>query len=444
MRAYRKRAFSRLPSAACFLVATCALEVTAFEAKVRFTPSRVVAGERVRYELTITGTDVLPQVSPPFPETFLEASPDDYYTLRSASSNHRGRWSQLAWTAFPQAAGIHRIPSFQIEVDDVAVAVPEAELEVTPSPYTASNALRLELRFPNETSYVGQPIEAFIELTTRPDLGVMLPRRPELGGVDAARGPVGDFIQSERTLNGRVERVFRWPVTLEGFRPGLLGVEASLALRVERDPSSAGPPRVGYGRRNYRDLLVMSEPATHLVSELPNPPEGFRGVIGEWELSSVLDSLSASLEEGFVWTVRMKGEGRLPAESPLALENIENWSISGPRTSRTTNGTDYIFHLQPHSAGWHDLPTVRLVSFDPATESYRDEVLPGAGVVVQAPTTHSADSLAVANRDLAVLPTRGASFGLMDPILWAVVSIFVAAFGFPRMLDLGTRRPQVK
>jgi len=28
--------------------------------------------------------------------------------------------------------------------------------------------------------------------------------------------------------------------------------------------------------------------------------------------------------------------------------------------------------------------------------------------------------------------------------LWAVVSIFVAAFGFPRMLDLGTRRPQVK
>ena len=114
------------------------------EARARFRPEVIEAGEAVLFEVTIAGDDRLPSGTPAFPESFLLTVVEDHYTLRTSSRAGEQAWSQLTWKSFPTEAGTYSVGG-ELMLDGERFEIAPAVLKVLPVRPWLRN--QLELRF---------------------------------------------------------------------------------------------------------------------------------------------------------------------------------------------------------------------------------------------------------------------------------------------------------
>ncbi len=164
-------------------------------------------------------------------------------------------------------------------------------------------------------------------------------------------------------------------------------------------------PRAGRRRGLFDDLfggvqteskLLRSRPVELDVRALPSPPEGFSGLVGEFELSSSLSRLELELGDSVTQTLEIRGVGSvlMIPEPRSTLDEAEFKVYPEPPNLVLDRGSEGLSArktferaLVPLRAGELTVPEARLSYFDPDTGLYSEVVAEPSVLVVAESST---------------------------------------------------------
>ena len=171
-------------------------------------------------------------------------------------------------------------------------------------------------------------------------------------------------------------------------------------------PSKVGPITIepaqitlpgGFFRSGSR---LQTQPVTLGVKPLPaDAPASFNGAVGQYTLSSQVDTTQTKVNEPVTWQITLSGNGNLKALPAPAWPDISGWrSFDSPVTVKVDPqggqvGGSAIYErlLVPQQTGEYTLPPLEYSYFDPVKGDYQTirteptavSVAPGDGAVTQ-------------------------------------------------------------
>jgi hypothetical protein len=175
-------------------------------------------------------------------------------------------------------------------------------------------------------------------------------------------------------------------------------------------PSKVGPVTIepalismsaGFFGNNQR---LQTEPVSLEVKPLPaNAPASFNGAVGQFSLSSTVDTTATKVNEPITWQVTLNGYGNLKAAPEPVWPELPDWRSYDSQASINTDNQNgqmggyavYERLMVPLKEGQATLPALEYSYFDPATGQYQTlttepipvTVAPGDGVVSQSPAS---------------------------------------------------------
>ncbi|MEL7587413.1 MAG: BatD family protein [Prolixibacteraceae bacterium] len=144
---------------------------------------------------------------------------------------------------------------------------------------------------------------------------------------------------------------------------------------------------------NFRTVSarVTSDPVTINVRDLPSPPEGFYGGVGNLKFAAEPDKTETRSNEAVTFRVSVSGGGNLRLIEAPKIEFPSDFEVYDPKTTdnlQVTNsgmsGTktfDYL--IIPRNAGNFTIPAVKFASFNPATGQYSVQSSPSYAIHVE-------------------------------------------------------------
>ena len=157
-------------------------------------------------------------------------------------------------------------------------------------------------------------------------------------------------------------------------------------LRTVLFPTVVGPVTIEPGRLTIpgslfqRDRSLSTQPVTLEVVPLPaNAPPDFSGAIGQFSISSTLNTNSARVNEPLTLTVTLSGEGNIDTMPSPVWPELPGWRSfeSAATTNTQVNdnrlGGNRIYErlLVPGDAGDFVIPAITYTFFDPEATEYR-------------------------------------------------------------------------
>lgn len=131
---------------------------------------------------------------------------------------------------------------------------------------------------------------------------------------------------------------------------------------------------------NYRTVSarITSDPVTVNVRDLPSPPEGFYGGVGNMNFSAKPDKTEARANEAITLRISVTGTGNLQLIEAPKVNFPADFEVYDPKTvdnSRVSangvSGTKTFEYLViPRHAGDFTIPPVKFASFNPSTGQY--------------------------------------------------------------------------
>jgi hypothetical protein len=145
---------------------------------------------------------------------------------------------------------------------------------------------------------------------------------------------------------------------------------------------------------------LQTQPVTLEVKPLPtNAPASFKGAVGQFSLSSNVDTTESKVNEPITWQVTLNGYGNLKAVPEPNWPEMADWrSFESQATvnSQSQNGQQggyavYERLLVPEKEGQYTIPALEYSYFDPAAGQYQTIttdpipviIAPGDGLVTQ-------------------------------------------------------------
>ncbi|WP_372775067.1 BatD family protein [Mangrovibacterium sp.] len=132
---------------------------------------------------------------------------------------------------------------------------------------------------------------------------------------------------------------------------------------------------------NYRTVSakVISDPTYLQVKDLPTPPEGFYGGVGNLNFSSAIDKTAAKTNEAITLRLTVSGSGNLRLIESPKIEFPNDFEVYDPKTTenlKTTNNgltgsKTFEYLIIPRFPGEYSIPAVKFSSFDPTTGKYK-------------------------------------------------------------------------
>ncbi len=270
----------------------------------------------------------------------------------------------------------------------------------------------VELVLPSGEKLRAEPVEVTVaersaevaedlrfEARIRSDRGV--------GEDGVARAWEGEVVLYERELATRYTGVqVQWGTTangLQGLREAHLGAPEERRFRVD-DPGgpldtvkavyplvATGLGRHDLGRSTARAIVpsrdgslfgrrtevLMSDPVVIQVDPLPPAPPGFTGLVGDFAMSSRIDSAEVAAGESVPWTLVLRGTGSLEGVKlpPYEAPGVSVYDTA-PRVEARLQGDAYVSSatfsrvLVPTEPGEVELPDLDLVVFSPTKGAY--------------------------------------------------------------------------
>ncbi len=210
---------------------------------------------------------------------------------------------------------------------------------------------------------------------------------------------LGEVREFETRVNGRIFMVSEIRKALFPQEEGKLVIPATrLTCQVAQRRGQRRPGSVFddmFGRVPTETKVLRSDALELVARRLPDSPPEFSGLVGAFDLKATVsqsqtrvgDSVTLTLEVSGRGNVQMIPQPRLPElptvkiydDKPGSSIQRQATGLSGSRTFRKA--------LVPQAAGPLSLPPVRLVYFDPESETFRTtataeiplEVLPATG-----------------------------------------------------------------
>ncbi len=380
---------------------------SAQDASVRVTaeaePMTATVGDPVEFTVRVEGVPATVVQTPDRPSTVnLEPQrrrPTTQHT-RTMDDGRLRRDVTFSWRFRPEEAGTARIQPVSVVVRGETYTTGTIRVQVTsPSedastptlsyPDGASGAplderdLFVQAAATTERAYQNEQVVAEYRLFYRPGIRLRHSRladswdapgfwREELS---VASRPTP---QTQR-LNGQAYKtVVLKRVALFPTRPGTLRVDP---LRIETE--AQGTMRMGEGeaalRGRFQPVRLASQRLSLRVRPLPpSAPASFNGAVGQFSMTTRMDTDSATVGGSVPLTVRIEGTGNLTTLSPPGLDSSSAIEVYEPtvesdieRSGRQLRGSKtFTYPLVPRASGRHALPPVVFSYFDPEAGRY--------------------------------------------------------------------------
>ncbi len=408
------------------------------------------------------------------------AGPSISNRLRFMDAVSSRSWT-LTWHLQPLAVGTARVHSALLRLGTRNIPLPDDQIEVVAaasrrrpgrrrqpfvprdfygedSPQSPSPQRRLRRR-PAEPPelylsadvepgdpYVGEQVLYTLYLFTQADVRSVNPETiPDFKGFWSRVVPQPDQLRPKMIFHQgkRIGRVVLLQRALFPRRAGSFEIEpiqARLsALLPDSNPYGSLLPR-------SREIARSSNAVTVDVRELPPPPAGFQGAVGQLTLTAELAPTELEVGEAATLALTITGRGHFQGLPPPLLpelagirvfppqqqseESVEHKNVSGERT--------WSFVLVPERSGRWQMPAIEVPYFDPWQERYMNAGATPLALEVTDPTKPSAaDGQLVEPHSIrtAALPAPGAA-SLVDPRPW----LFGLPWGLAAILVLARHR----
>jgi hypothetical protein len=136
-----------------------------------------------------------------------------------------------------------------------------------------------------------------------------------------------------------------------------------------------------------------SNPVTLSARELPAPPPGFQGAVGELEIVAEVEPAALSVGDAATYTITLSGAGHLQGLPAPQLPEIQGLRAFPPQqesdesaVGSTVRGRrTWTFVLVPEAAGRYQLPALEIPYFDPVRGEYATAGAPAVSLAVRRP-----------------------------------------------------------
>jgi hypothetical protein len=234
-----------------------------------------------------------------------------------------------------------------------------------------------------------------------------------------------------------------------------------IEVRTLLFPSVMGPVTIDPARLTILggffsgDQTLQSQPIELDVQPLPQgAPTGFNGAVGQYTLSSSLDSSQGTVGEPLAWRVTLSGQGNLTAAPDPIWPEMPGWRALPSEATVQTEVKDgqmvgtrtYERLLVPTVEGESAIPVLEYVYFDPATGQYQTSrgepipisIMPGAaGAPANPPAGGQKEAVEQVVSDIRHLKqvpmqlTMGDQPVTESPVYWAAWCVpVVGALGY--------------
>ncbi len=303
--------------------------------------------------------------------------------------------------------------------------------------------------------YEQQAVECTIKLYTSYMLQRFVPtKQPSYDGFLIEDLEVEPEINRKEVLNGRtyataiLDRFILFPQ--KSGRLTITSGEYDLVVTQIENISLNG--MVTIRQPHQRNLKISSNSATVDVMPLPDPPAGFSGAVGRFNISSRLVGGRLRTNEGASMVLTITGTGNIKYIPEPKIDFPSDFDVFTPTSTvdatvsnGTTTGTmkvDYTF--TPQRVGKFTIGAYDFIYFDPERKAYYTIKTPAYTVNVEQGDAQASEAVTSANTDiLDIIPTRDADKGRIDRFLVAGVwywGLFVVVIGGVVVVILLNRR----
>ncbi len=296
----------------------------------------------------------------------------------------------------PLEAGDWTIPALSLNVggqsystQPIQISVSQgtgvSTLDPTPAPgSTNDSSLLVEAAVDNPTPYVGEQVR----YTFRFYRAITSLASPNYEPPDFAGFWANDETEQNeymaRAANGQTYRVIELSTILF----------PTIAGEITIEPATLDIP----GSFFSRGTVLQSDPVTLDVQPLPtDAPADFTGAVGNYQISTTVDSDNATVGEPISLQVSISGEGNIETLPEPIWPESDQWRVFDSNTSSQVNvqnglmtGTRTYERLMiPTQAGQLTIPELSYSYFDPATARYQTVSTADTVIAVAPGTGHT-------------------------------------------------------
>lgn len=205
---------------------------------------------------------------------------------------------------------------------------------------------------------------------------------------------------------GTLKKTLLFPQQTGNISIGSVKIDCIVQQRVKRSQSMFDDFFDSFA--NVKATIV-SDPVSVNVQPLPNPPAGFSGAVGKFDIRSSITSRNVRENDAITIKLDVTGNGNIKLINPPKINFPADFEVYDPKTNSNFNaseqglygGINFEYLFLPRFAGTYTIPAVNFVYFDSdskkyvtkTTEEYQIKVEKGDG-------THAQTVNAVAKEDL--------------------------------------------
>ncbi len=367
-----------------------------------FEPSAVTLSNSCAYKVIIQGSQNSPKGSiPNVPGLEISNNPKTFRKV-SLINGVTAIKLELSFSTRPTQTGTFTIPSWPIIIDGKTHTVPAATLRVlAPTQQDIVNqqkqiqqqedlkqAAFIQFSMPRDYIYEGETVVSNVGLFLWDRMPfTRIENAPVKKSEAFSATELGQPTEKRNVVKyGKNYTTYSWKIGLTSTTSGRHSLSYHSNVRIRTNNKRSTPfnspffndPFFGFGREE--SLKVSSDSKAIEVRPLPTlgRPQQFRGAIGAFNVSSMVDRDHVSLGDPVRLTFSISGKGNFTSMPAPSFEKNKDFKIGPPAFSFEGNmqtkfeGTqNFEYVITPLSPGLLQIPLLHFSYFDPVLENYQ-------------------------------------------------------------------------
>lgn len=386
----------------------------------------------------------------------------------------------LSWTLIPNHPGTLTIPAMDAKVDGKRFRTGAITVQVTQQAQRRSTQRNRQSQQESEPAtplillraesdkgeaYLGEQITVSYKLYTRVNLRqYSVEKRPQGVGfwLEELYAPKQPALRDAQLEGVRYKVATLYKIALFPTTTGDLTLDPMILNCTIEVPSKSRVPSLlddffsdSFFKRT-KQKIVRSEGLTLAVKPVPaeSRPSDFTGAVGEFTLSSSLDTTSTEVNEAVSYVVELTGTGNLNLFQLKEPEFPDGLEVFKPKTSfendpfrdQISGKKRWEYIVIPRKEGRFFIPKSELAYFNPEASEWKKtatgmavlDVMPGRSVIGQGMGL-TKEEIALLGQDIRYIRTKAVrlkplSERMIPKLFWWFTALALALFAAPRVV----------
>ncbi len=403
------------------LVASSSLVGQTINATVDAT--RISMGETVTFKIEAVDSDDMPDVdiSPILKDFDLVSGPGQQTNIQWVN----GRMTSsrvLSWTFLPKKSGTLSIPRLSVTLGKKTYLTTSVKIHVGKGAQGSDADIFIRAELDKEMAFVGEQITVTYKLYRSVNFSPSPYNLPDFVGFwsEVVYTPRSLKFRNV-TLDGKsyqaadLYKVALFPTKTGSLTIPSLSVQGQMEKKTNRRTSRRSPVFDPFFDSFFTETVTkhIQSPEKQIAIK-PYPakkPYDYSGAVGSFILSATVDDDSVKVNEGFTYTVRLKGTGNMGQFSLPEIQFPETVEAFPPKESfkkdpfrdALTGTMSWEYILIPRQAGNIFIPRVSMSYFNPSTGTWEKSETQGIAVSVVAGKENASLSGEFTKREVELL-----------------------------------------